>query len=69
MAKILRDIKERLRALSGGLADKTVLVRVANQLKDESFNPREILKAIKQETGIGLSLRTTFKRAEESKYG
>ena len=58
----IEELKERVRALAGGSKDKAVLVRVARQLRDEGVNPREILKAIKEETGVGLSLRTTFKK-------
>lgn len=60
------ELKKRIEVLSRGSKDKAVLVTVANQLKDEHWNPREILKAIKQETGVGLSLRTTFKKKKVS---
>jgi len=62
----VQDIKERIRVLSGGSRDKAVLVGVANQIKEEGWNPRAILKAVREETGVGLSLRTTFKRGEKT---
>ncbi len=62
-------MEERIKVLCGGSSDKARLTEVANQLKDEGYRISGILKGIKQETGVGLSLRTVFNRPESAERG